>query len=290
MLLSCIKKINPDDVILTGGDPLLVDPSFYEDILHINNTVTLSFTTNLWDFYINPLKWIKLFKNSRVNVGTSFQYGNLRKKPDGSVFSEYDFLKIIDLFHKYVGYVPSFISVISDENAKFAIDHLHLAKKIGAKCKLNCMLPLGKSHTFFLKDKLFQIYVDAIEHNMQQYESYLSKCSSHSYAFQYCPNNMLNMCALTNRALLVKNDVAYYSYCEDLLYLDMCKTTDVNDLTLTHYESHKHIPNKCYMCECFNICHNCLLYSSLLDKISITTNYCNYLNSVVKKLKQFKFL
>lgn len=72
MLLSCIKKINPDDVILTGGDPLLVDPSFYEDILHINNTITLSFTTNLWDFYINPLKWIKLFKNSRVNVGTSF--------------------------------------------------------------------------------------------------------------------------------------------------------------------------------------------------------------------------
>ena len=60
-------------------------------------------------------------------VCTSFQYGSRRKKPDGTPFLESDFIKIITKFKQLVGYSPEFIAVISEENEKYAIDHVKLA-------------------------------------------------------------------------------------------------------------------------------------------------------------------
>lgn len=50
-LLDIIRDMSPDDLIVTGGDPLLKSVDFYKEILDQNNKTKISFTTNLWDFY-----------------------------------------------------------------------------------------------------------------------------------------------------------------------------------------------------------------------------------------------
>src|SRR5574344_2818168 len=59
-------------VIVNGGDPLCIDPQYYYDLLKFIEDnflqTNLSFTTNLYDFWINPTKCTNLFKHSRVSV------------------------------------------------------------------------------------------------------------------------------------------------------------------------------------------------------------------------------
>ena len=71
-LIKIIQTIKPNSLIFTGGDPLLVGPEYYYEILSLGN-FSISLTTNLKDYYIQPKKWIDLFKNERVGICTSFQ-------------------------------------------------------------------------------------------------------------------------------------------------------------------------------------------------------------------------
>ena len=48
-------------IIVNGGDPLVIDPSYYWKIIEYLDKheliASISLTTNLWPFYKNPQKW-----------------------------------------------------------------------------------------------------------------------------------------------------------------------------------------------------------------------------------------
>ena len=104
-------------IIVNGGDPLMMDPKYYMDIIEFldknNYPASISLTTNLWPFYMKPEKWLEVFQNPRVGIATSFQYGGGRLKGDLSEFTEEDFWKCSNAVLKHCGYRPGFIAVIA---------------------------------------------------------------------------------------------------------------------------------------------------------------------------------
>ena len=89
-------------IIVNGGDPLMMSPQYYWDILALlerhKSKAIISLTTNLWAFYKKPEKWEALFRHPQVGVATSFQYGDARLKGDLTPFTESEFWAVSDLF------------------------------------------------------------------------------------------------------------------------------------------------------------------------------------------------
>ena len=138
---------NTTTIIVNGGDPLMIEPDYYWKIIDYLNEndldSTIAITTNLWPFYKNPKKWTPLFLNDRVGVTTSFNYGEGRLKGDFSLFTEEDFWKCSDSMLEYIGYRPDFIAVITDENDKYAIKNVELAKQMSED-----KIPINTLHYF----------------------------------------------------------------------------------------------------------------------------------------------
>lgn len=266
-LKDAIKKLNPQDIIITGGDPLMLEPQYFYDLLSINDTLTLSLTSNLWNFYQNPDKWVELFKNPRVGVCTSFQYGDRRKIPSGEPYTEELFKTIMKLFKDKVGYTPRFISIISKENESKALDHVYLAKELGTSCKLNGMLPLGKSSEYYPRYKMVEIYLKIIDLGLEEYED---NCYERHQGT--CPFDTSNYCSKMNRSLIIKpNGDFRYGYCEDSIpYLSYDHIEDIpleNDIPINDLIN----PNKCLSCNLYRFCNNCKLHRRFAN---MDTNYC----------------
>lgn len=166
-------------IIVNGGDPLMMSPGYYWKIIDYledhNLPATLSLTTNLWPFYKNPDKWVDLFRHPRVGVATSFQYGNGRLKGDFSVFTERNFWAASDKMLELVGYRPSFIAVITEENEDSVIRTVELAKKMDVVCKVNYAMSSGEQDKPYMLSKIYEHYIDIWkaglhpwEHNTQQ--------------------------------------------------------------------------------------------------------------------------
>lgn len=139
-------------IIVNGGDPLMMPPGYYQDILdyldNVGSNASLSLTTNLWAFYKNPDKWLPVFKNPRVGVMTSFQYGDKRLKGDLTPFTEEEFWSVSDMMLDKVGYRPSFIAVVDEDNIDDAIRTVELARDMNVECKLNYLMASGKQKVF----------------------------------------------------------------------------------------------------------------------------------------------
>lgn len=166
-------------IIVNGGDPLVIDPKYYWKIIDFldkkDYKATISLTTNLWPFYKKPEKWLDLFKHPRVGVATSFQYGNGRLKGDYSVFTEKDFWAVSDMMLDKVGYRPSFIAVITEENEDSILQTVELAKKMDVVCKVNYAMASGIQSKPYMLAKIYEKYVEIWkaglsdwEHNTQQ--------------------------------------------------------------------------------------------------------------------------
>ena len=282
-IIGIVNQMQPNDIIVTGGEPLLLDPSFYNKLLSINNTATISITSNLWDFYLHPNKWKSILSNQRVGIITSFQYGDGRLKPDGTPYSEDDFIKVITKFKDEIGYSPSFISVINSKNYDYAIDHVRLAKRLGITCKLNSQLPIGKSNEYFPRHKLLKLYFKIIDLGLGQYEDNIVNRS-----LGKCPFNTLGNCKAHNRAAIVINDdKVAYSYCEDLLLLGHY-VDDIGKIDQIHDLSHiKPITPDCYACKLYAMCNLCYVnkYSAIYDK-----QYCNSMKQIEDDLVKYGFV
>ena len=254
-LKQLLMKLKPQNIIITGGEPLLCPASFYEELLAFA-TWTLSFTTNLKAFYEKPEIWTPLFKDKRVGVCTSFQYGSGRCWTKDQPYSEKMFIDVAHLFYDNVGYVPPFISVISEENAPIALKHLELAKKLCTKCKLNGMLPFGLSKEFFPRWKLLKIWLDAIDAG---YKDQLD--IEVPTKIGGCGFNTNLMCSSTIRACAVTIDgELLYSQCEEdlnakknLLQTDeSCPTPQQDKLPVEVL-----ISKKCLACRLCRLCNGC---------------------------------
>lgn len=271
-LREAIKKIDPDNIIITGGDPLMLPVKYFYDLLAINDKITLSLTSNLWDFYLHPDKWTELFKNERVGICTSFQYGDGRRLPDGKPYTEELFRKVMALFKEKVGKVPPFIAVISKENEDRAIDHVLLAKELGTTCKLNGLLPLGRSEEYYPRYKMMDIYLKILDMGLEEYED-----NTFDRAKGNCPFNIDHQCFKHNRAIRIDKDGNYqYGYCEDLVYNGVITFDSVEDISEKDDILNDLInPEKCPYCPLFRFCNNCKLHR---DIAKTDKDYCNQMN------------
>jgi radical SAM protein with 4Fe4S-binding SPASM domain len=250
-------------IIVNGGDPLMVDPQYYWDLIaHLDEhdyPASISFTSNLWPFLIKPQKWLDLFKHERMGVTTSFQYGGGRLKGDYTNFSEKDFWLVSDKMLELVGYRPDFISVIVEENLDTAIDNVLLAKKMGVNCKLNYAMASGVQGTTLQLSKIYEVYVKIWEMGLTEWEWNTAQMVKRlGGGATTCPQN--RSCDSGIRALNPGGD--YYScgaFGDDMDYpIDFKKEMSGEFFTpLQNDPNIQTMKNACYTCPMFKICNGC---------------------------------
>lgn len=250
-------------IIVNGGDPLVLPPSYYWKIIDFldeqHMATTLSFTTNLWDFYKNPLKWKDLFRHRRVGVATSFNYGGTRRISKKKVFTETIFLDVVKTFHKHIGYKPDFISVITEENYDDAIKNVELAKRLNVECKLNYAMASGLVGRPLQLSRIYQLYLEIIERGLHPWEfnskELIMKINGGA---NICPRN--RTCDETIRCLQPEGD--YYScgsFGDDKEFaIDFKKEMRGEKQTPLQDELDiLTMRTDCYSCPMFEICNGC---------------------------------
>ena len=263
-----------DTIIVNGGDPLMMNPQYYWDIIEhldsINSRCTISFTTNLWPFYKNPNKWKDLFNHPRMGITTSFQYGGGRLKGDLSEFSEEDFWAVSDAMLEHCGYRPDFISVITEENEHLAIKNVELAKEMGVECKLNYAMSSGPPVKFkniimgqegkpYMLAKMYELYVQVWQAGLTDWEyntkQMVKRLRGGSTS---CPQN--RSCDTSIRTLQPSGD--YYScgsFGDDRVYpINFQKEMNgAKEFPLKFQPELQSLKQACYECPMFDICNGC---------------------------------
>lgn len=163
------------------------------------------------------------------------------------------FIDTMQLFANRIGYVPYFISVISQDNESRALDHLRLAKRLGTKCKLNAMLDLGLSQSTYPFYKMVDIWLAAEHEGLSEW---------HNNAIQLkhggCCFNTNGLCQSTIRAMWIANDGSLkYGNCEDMLLLGSKIPVDAAQPTASPANLTDVISPRCYTCELCRLCNSC---------------------------------
>ena len=270
-IIETIDLLKPEGLILTGGDSLCQTPEFYKDILERYPDKKIDMVTNLKAFYENPNEWIDIFKNPNVYVCTSFNYGSTRMWDKDTVYSEQKFREVMNLFKEKVGYMPIFIAVIDKDNFKDALRHIELAKELGAICRLNNAMKLGRQGEYFPRYNVFKLWLQIVKNGDEQYET---NCIERFNG--QCPINSNHLCESTIRAIyLNSNNEVKYNTCEDKLNegfsIEVDKTRPEVTKSKTKIEECIN-PQRCSYCELFNICNGCRTNREQAKKYS--PEYC----------------
>ncbi len=277
---------NPDlaTIIVNGGDPLMLDPKYYWGIIDkleaVGSKSTLSFTTNLWPFYVKPEKWKKLFLHPRVGVTTSFQYGGGRLKGDRTIFTEEDFWNVSDKMLKEIGYRPDFISVVVSEELDLAIKNVELAKEMDVECKLNYALASGVQGEPLLLADIYKVYIEIYERGLAKWE-YNTKdiIKSMNNEDTACPRN--RSCADGIRCIQPDGDqYTCGAFGDDKDYqLPLTFKDDPALLSMT---------NMCFTCSMFNLCNGCAKTIKDHKRHKINEKHCFEMKQLEKKLMEMK--
>ena len=278
-------------IIVNGGDPLMVSPKYYWEIIRFldenNMPTTISFTSNLWDFYIRPDKWTELFKHQRMGVTTSFHYGNTRLITAGRVFTEEIFWKVSDLFLERVGYRPDFISVINNDNEESAIKNVQLAKEMGVECKLNYAMASGDEDHPYQLSKIYKVYVEIFNQGLTEWEYNTKQMAQRlSRGATTCPQN--RDCDSGIRCL--QPDGAYYScgaFGDDKEY-EINFTEEMNNsekvLPLKHQYELEMLKEDCFSCKLFNICNGCKKTIKDMKRADIVEGHCSLMKTLADRI------
>lgn len=268
-----IKYMKPTSVIITGGEPLCVNPEYYENLLSITNC-NISLTTNLKDFANNPNKWKDILNHKRIKIMTSFQYGNKRKWNKNNIYDEQSFLCVVEMCRKYLNITPAFISVIDNENEIYAMNHVYLAERLNTQCRLNNAYKTGRQSHYYPYYKIFKLWINIIK---EGYEDYVINCIEREKG--NCGINSNLMCQSSIRAIyLDENRKIIYSNCEEVLNLglknyyinDIKKDIDINNGSYlkTNIEINDLIHKKCLYCELNRICNGCKIQRHMIKNYS----------------------
>jgi radical SAM protein with 4Fe4S-binding SPASM domain len=250
-------------IIVNGGEPLMVSPDYYWKIIDSLDEkkmkTSISITSNLWDFYKKPEKWIALFKHPRVNISTSFNYGNGRRISKSRVYTEEIFLKVMEKFKFELGYFPDFISVITDEDEHMAVNNVRLAKSLNIECKLNYSMASGRESKPYQLSKIYRTYLEIIDLGLSNWE-FNSKelIKTIKNKATVCPRN--RSCDSGIRCLQPDGD--YYScgaFGDDKEFpIDFDKEMAGGFVTPLKNESKIFsMKNDCLTCSLFDICNGC---------------------------------
>lgn len=290
-----------NSIIVNGGDPLMMDPSYYWKIIEYldknNLKSTISFTTNLWPFYKNPNKWKELFNHPRMGIATSFQYGGGRLKGDLTEFTENDFWKCSDAMLEHCGYRPDFIAVITEENEKDAIKNVELAKKMGVECKLNYALSSGPPVKFknivmgqegkpYLLAKIYEIYVRIWELELYSWEYNTKQMMQRLRGMgTTCPQN--RNCDSSIRTLQPSGD--YYScgaFGDDRSYsIDFEKEMAGSKIYPLKFQPElQSLKQSCFTCPMFQICNGCKKTIKDLKDHNLVEQHCFKMKQLAPKI------
>lgn len=277
-------------IIINGGDPLMMDPQYYWEIIKYlddnNLPATLSLTTNLWPFYKKPEKWIPLFKNERVGVCTSFQYGNGRLKGDYSVFTEEDFTRCSDYMLYYVGYRPEFIAVITEENEWSVIKTVELAKEMNVVCKVNYAMASGEQDAPYRLSKIYEHYIKIWEAGLAPWEHNTQQMMKRIRGEQtICP--LTRTCDSNIRTIQPEGD--YYSC--GAFGDDKDKAIDfeyeMNGGFVTPLADSPELNSLkmgCYSCPMFSICNGCKKTIKDLKEHDMVEDHCYHMKQLGPKI------
>ena len=288
-------------IIVNGGDPLMMNPKYYWDIIEFldNNNLPahISFTTNLWPFYKNPDKWIDLFRHERMGICTSFQYGGGRLKGDLTEFSEEDFWNVSNMMLEKVGYRPDFIAVVTEENEHLAIKNVELAKRMGVECKLNYAFSSGPPVKFknivmgqegkpYMLAKIYEIYVKIWEMGLTEWE-YNTKQMVRRLKGEgtTCPQN--RECDSTIRTLQPSGD--YYScgaFGDDRQYpIDFDKEMTGEKIYPLQFQPELlNLKQSCFTCPMFQICNGCKKTITDLKNYNMVEQHCSKMKQLAPKI------
>jgi radical SAM protein with 4Fe4S-binding SPASM domain len=284
-------------IIVNGGDPLMMQPDYYWQIIEhldsIKSSATISFTSNLWPFLKNPKKWAELFNHPRMGITTSFQYGGGRLKGDLTEFTEEDFWLVSDAMLEHVGYRPDFISVITEENQHQAIDNVRLAQRMNVECKLNYAFSSGPPVKFkniimgqegrpYLLADIYEIYVEIYKLGLTQWEyntkQMVKRLRGDSTT---CPQN--RDCDSGIRTLQPNGE--YYScgaFGDDRKYaIDFKKEmSGTKQYPLKFQSELQSLKQSCYTCPMFQICNGCKKTISDIKNYNLVERHCSKMKTL----------
>ena len=277
-------------IIVNGGDPLMVPLNYYWELIKYlddnNLGTTISLTTNLWPYWVNPDKWIDLFKHPRVGVSTSYQHDGTRLKHDLTPYTEDEFRAVFKLFEEQVGYKLEFITVVTPDNAEDALEAVELAHSLNTVCKLNPLQGSGlskeyKGVTMGSRDQIlklsdvYELYIEVIKRGWVENEyntkQVLSKLRGGDTT---CP--LSRNCSTNIRTLQPDGD--YYScgaFGDDKEYsIDFkqeMKGELIDPLDVIEIQWMK---NSCLTCPMFNLCNGCKKTVSDHKRLGLVEEHC----------------
>lgn len=268
-----IIKYNPKQLCFEGGEPLMVPPSFYIELFNwIDNNPDLriehiGITSNLWPFYKNPEKWVPVLSHSKVHLSTSFQYGTGRKITDNKVYTEHDFISVIEKVKQYIPqqYPLTFISVISDENSSTIDQTIQLAKRLGLYVKINPAYPVGRVVHGYPLDKMIEHYTDIIVSGNHEIED---NCGTLMRLLFGVPEHtcMWNIdCSQGMRTINPDGVVSVCSMDNSQAYQLTLKgipivTNDKGEHDITKDNNAVLVSAKCLSCRWYRVCNSCHMH------------------------------
>lgn len=259
-LAELIQDMKPDHIIVTGGEPLTVDPMYYWRLHEIANC-HIGFTTNLKDFWTHPDKWQDMFKHPDFGVITSFNYGESRLWDAHTVYTEEMFREVTQLYNDITGRPLPFIAVIDENNEERMMDHVYLARDLRTQVKLNAACKMGRQGTNYPKYKMIQTYINIIDMGLGEYEM-----TCHDRKLGRCAFNTNLMCANTIRCCYIDTDGnLHYGNCEDLISIgqEIPMDTEFPVKAKAVFPAKDAIINeKCINCELFRFCNGCRAHSA----------------------------
>lgn len=291
-LFCFLDKHTINTIIVNGGDPLMMPPEYYESLLdYISNrrlATTLSFTTNLWDFYINPNKWRSIFKQKNVYVTTSFQYGGERRLGNGESLTEELFCKMIEVFFNNIGYIPMFISVITHKNENNVIETVKLAKKLNTICKINPALKSGRSAYFYPLPNAIEKYLDIIGAGLERYEHNARELKKIVHGSPtICPFN--RDCFRAIRCMGPNGELFSCGAIHDNYLINEKNGKETFEIDASQDESklpkqYPFLKKDCLACELFKLCNGC--YKQIMDvkDANFTEQHCRGMQKLKKRL------
>jgi len=253
----------------------------------------ISLTTNLWPFYKNPDKWVKLFNHPRIGICTSFQYGGGRLKGDLTEYTEEDFWQVSNTMLKLCGYRPSFITVITEENEDQAIKNVELAQQMNVVCKLNYALSSGPPVKFkgiimgqegrpYQLSKIYKIYVEIWRLGLAPWEFNTTQMMKRLKGYgTTCPQT--RDCDSGIRTLQPSGD--YYScgaFGDDRQYsIDFEKEMSGKKIfPIRNQEELQSLKQSCYTCPMFEICNGCRKTIKDLKDHNMVEAHCQLMKTI----------
>jgi MoaA/NifB/PqqE/SkfB family radical SAM enzyme len=260
-------------IIINGGDPLMMPPSFYQTLIDYVREkklgIIVSISSNLWDFYRHPDKWRDILRSTDViSVSTSFQYGEGRRISANHPFTEELFLKVVGKFKEEIGYMPFFIAVVDEDNEDSVIKTVELARRIGAQCRVNPVVKSGRQEKPYPLSKMFKFWLKLIDMGYQDVEFNSKQLETFSYQNSTCPIPYTRQCDKYIRALSPDN--MYHpcgafndDYVEDEGKYDLDFEEEMNggfSLPLSESIELQSLKEECFTCPLFKFCNGCYKY------------------------------